>query len=257
MKHFYKYTLLAASLFALSNVYADEKSDADKTNEETVKASFKKHMPEVTIDSVKPSEVSGLQEVISGGNIFYSSNDGKYVIQGYLIDLAARKNITDEKLAAMRLEAAKVGVDKLKNLGEDNMIIFKPKETKHTVTVFTDIDCGYCRKLHSEMDSYLAEGITVQYLFFPRAGKGSESYDKAISVWCATDRNKALTAAKAGEKLDKKTCKNPVDDHIALAEIFGIQGTPLIVTEQGNILPGYLPAKKLAEELVKETLTKK
>ena len=120
------------------------------------------------------------------------------------------------------------------------------------VSVFTDIDCGYCRKLHSEMDQYLAQGITVRYLFFPRAGKGSDSYKKAISVWCATDRNKALTAAKKNEGLEAKSCDNPIDEHMQLGEDFGMSGTPMIVTGKGNVLPGYVPASQLVGILSKE-----
>ena len=134
-------------------------------------------------------------------------------------------------------------------MGVDNMIVFKPKIARYKVSIFTDIDCGYCRKLHSEIDQYLAEGITVQYLFFPRAGKGSDSYNKAVSVWCAKDRNAALTSAKKDQAVDSKTCANPIDRHMQLAEDFGTQGTPMIVSENGNVSPGYVPAKQLAEVL--------
>ena len=132
------------------------------------------------------------------------------------------------------------------------MIVFKPKIGKYKVSIFTDIDCGYCRKLHSEINQYMAEGITIQYLFFPRAGKGSDSYDKAVSVWCAKDRNAALTAAKNNQGVEKKTCANPIDKHMQMAEEFGAQGTPMIVTENGNVSPGYVPAKQLAEILQAE-----
>jgi thiol:disulfide interchange protein DsbC len=186
--------------------------------------------------------MKGVYEAVIEGNIFYVSEDGKYLLQGHLIDIKAKKDLTEEKLAAAHKQD-------LEAIGENNMIIFKAKIKKYQISVFTDIDCGYCRKLHSEMDQYLAEGITVRYLFFPRAGKGSESYNKAISVWCADDRNAALTAAKQGKNPESKQCKNPVDAHMALAEKFGVKGTPMIVTEKGNVLPGYVPAKQLAQAL--------
>ncbi|NOQ35397.1 MAG: thioredoxin fold domain-containing protein [Methylococcaceae bacterium] len=236
MKHIYKYAVLAATMFSLSNVHADDAA---------VKAALKKAMPTVTIDSITPTGISGLQEVVIQGGIFYVSTDGKYLLQGHLIDIEAKKDITEEKLAVSRVKS-------IKDVGEENMIIFKPETSKYKVSIFTDIDCGYCRKLHSEMDQYLAEGITVQYLFFPRAGKGSESYDKAVSVWCADDKNKALTDAKSGTNPDKKTCDNPVDAHMALGEAFDARGTPMIITEKGNVLPGYVPAKQLAQALAKE-----
>lgn len=214
-------------------------------DEEAIKQALAKSMPSVKVSSVKPSEISGLYEVTVGGNIVYASNDGKYLIQGHLIDVAGRKDLTEEKLGGARKQA-------LDKLGQDKMIVFKPKESKYTVSVFTDIDCGYCRKLHSEIDQYMAQGITVQYLFFPRAGKGSDSYHKAISVWCADDRKAALTAAKKGDTPPAKTCTNPIDEHMQLAEDFEVKGTPMIVTEKGNIFPGYLPAKQLAEALADE-----
>ncbi|MDO9423709.1 MAG: DsbC family protein [Methylobacter sp.] len=231
-------TIVALSLLdlTLSVAHADENA---------IRQALAKSMPSITVESVKPSEISGLFEVTVGGNIFYVSGDGKYLIQGHLVDVAARTDLTEEKLSGTRKQA-------IEKLGLDKMIVFKPKVSKYTVSVFTDIDCGYCRKLHSEIDQYMAQGITIQYLFFPRAGKGSDSYSKAVSVWCADDRKAALTAAKKGDKLDAKTCDNPVDQHMQLAEDFEVKGTPMIVTEKGNIFPGYLPAKQLAEALEDE-----
>ena len=229
---------LVFSLAALtfSAVNADEKA---------IKQSLAKSMPEVQVESIKPSDVKGIYEVVIGSNIYYVTDDGKYLFQGRLIDVASRTDLTEKKLAATRL----VALDKI---GENNMIIFKPKIHKYTVTIFTDIDCGYCRKLHSEIDQYMAEGITIRYLFFPRAGKGSESYSKAISVWCSADRNAALTAAKKDQKIEPKTCENPIDAHMRLADQFEVKGTPMIISEKGNIYPGYLPAKELVEALESE-----
>ncbi len=214
-------------------------------DEDTIRQALAKSMPSVKVESVKPSEISGLYEVTVGGNIIYVSGDGKYLLQGHLVDVAARTDLTEEKLSGARKQA-------LEKLGVDKMMVFKPKTNKYTVSIFTDIDCGYCRKLHSEIDQYMAEGIIIQYLFFPRAGKGSDSYHKAVSVWCADDRKVALTAAKKGDTPPAKTCANPVDEHMQLAEAFEVKGTPMIVTEKGNILPGYLPAKQLAEALADE-----
>lgn len=227
-------------LMALATINTQASAD-----DEAIKKTLNAFMPESKVDAIKPSAISGLSEVYVGANIFYVSDDGRYLLQGQMYDALAKKNLTESKLADIR----KIAVDKI---GTANMIIFKPENSKHTVSVFTDIDCGYCRKLHSEIDQYMAEGITVRYLFFPRAGKGSESYKKAISVWCAPDRAKALTAAKKGETLESKTCDNPVDAHMQLGEEFGMSGTPMILTEKGNMLPGYVPPKQLAGILAKE-----
>jgi thiol:disulfide interchange protein DsbC len=230
--------VVALSLFGLtlSSAHADE---------DAIRQALAKSMPSVKVGSIKPSEIKGLYEVAIGGNIVYVSEDGKYLVQGHLVDVAARVDLTEEKLSGVRKQA-------IEKLGLDKMIVFKPKESKYTVSIFTDIDCGYCRKLHSEIDQYMAQGITIQYLFFPRAGKGSDSYNKAVSVWCADDRKAALTAAKKGDTPPAKTCDNPVDEHMQLAEEFEVKGTPMIVTEEGNIFPGYLPAKQLAEALAEE-----
>jgi len=216
-----------------------------QADEDAVKQALTKAMPSVKLESIKPSPINGLYEVTVGGNIIYVSEDGKYLVQGHVVDIAARTDLTEEKLGGARKQA-------LDKLGLDKMIVFKPKESKYTVSIFTDIDCGYCRKLHSEIDQYMAEGITIQYLFFPRAGKGSDSYNKAISVWCADDRKAALTAAKKGDTPPAKTCANPIDEHMQLAEQFEVKGTPMIVTGKGTIFPGYLPAKQLAEALADE-----
>lgn len=214
-------------------------------DEAAVRKALGKFMPSETIERVKQSEINGLYEVVSGSNIFYASEDGKYLIQGQLYDAEAKKNITESKLAGVRKST-------LEKVGEQKMILFKSPTQRHVVTVFTDIDCGYCRKLHSEIDQYLAQGITVRYMFYPRAGKGSDSYSKAVSVWCASDRNKAITAAKKGDLPETKQCDNPVDEHMRVAESFGVNGTPMIVTQTGNILPGYVPAPQLAKALESE-----
>jgi thiol:disulfide interchange protein DsbC len=236
MKKITQITGLLLLISIIPFAYADEAA---------IKKALGQSMPTAKIESIKPSEIKGLYEVVLGSSIYYVSDDGKYLLQGRLVDVANRTDLTEQKLGATRKAS-------LEKMGTDNMIVFKPKIGKYKVYIFTDIDCGYCRKLHSEIDQYLAEGITIQYLFFPRAGKGSDSYDKAVSVWCAKDRNAALTAAKKDQKLEKLTCVNPIDKHMQLATEFDVKGTPMIVTENGNIYPGYLPAKELAQALQSE-----
>lgn len=229
-------SFLGLALLTSNIVYADK---------DVVTKAVNNAMPSVTIDSIQLSEAKGVYEVVVGTSILYVTEDGKYLFQGHLIDLEAKKDLTEGKLAATR----KMAIEKL---GSDQMIHFDAKDSKYKVSIFTDIDCGYCRKLHSEMDQYMAEGISIQYLFYPRAGKGSESYNKAVSVWCAENRNEALTAAKKGAKPKGETCDNPVDEHMQLGVDFEARGTPMIVTEKGNIFPGYIPAKQLAIALATE-----
>lgn len=218
-----------------------------QADEQTIRETLLKVMPNVKPDSITPSPIGGIYEVMIGTQIFYMSGDSKYIIQGSIYDINERKDISEEKIANARVKA-------ISEVSSDQMITFAPKEkeSQHTITVFTDIDCGYCRKLHSEMDQYLANGITINYLFYPRAGKGSESYKKAVSVWCSDNRNESLTKAKKGEPIDEKSCENPVDAHYALGQKLGASGTPMLVTEKGTVLPGYIPADRLAKALVAE-----
>ncbi|MEN8179309.1 MAG: DsbC family protein [Pseudomonadota bacterium] len=189
-------------------------------------------------DSIEPSAVSGLYEVMIGAQVYYVSKDGKYLLTGKLYDIENKVDLTTPKLAKVKIKA-------IEAIGEDNMIIFAPEDYKHTVTVFTDIDCGYCRKLHKEIDQYNKLGIRVRYLMFPRAGIGSPSYDKAVSVWCSDNQQEAMTLSKAGKDIDKKTCENPVKSHYELGQAVGVTGTPALFFDDGELLPGYLPAARL------------
>jgi len=218
---------------------------ADAANK-VIEQALKGALPGVQPDSITPSAMPGLYEVTVGPKVFYVSEDGRYLFQGSMIDIKEREDLTEGKQAEARLNS-------LKKVGLDNMIVFKPESPKHSVYVFTDIDCGYCRKLHSEIDQYLKEGIEVRYLFFPRAGEGSESYKKAVSVWCADKRNEALTKAKRGDAVESRQCDHPVDRHLTLGTQMGAAGTPMIVTGKGSILPGYVPARQLAKILIEES----
>ena len=215
-------------------------TSAAQADAKSVEAALKQTLPTIKPDAITESPIKGVYEVVVGARLFYVSEDGRYLMQGSMVDLKTREDVSEKKLSTARLDA-------LKKVGIDNMIVFKPETTKHVVYIFTDIDCGYCRKLHSEIKNYLKEGIEIRYLFFPRAGEDSDSFDKAVTVWCSRDRNAALTRAKTGENIARKTCKNPVADHLALALAMGAHGTPMIVTEKGTILPGYVPSDELIQ----------
>ncbi|SMG63321.1 Disulfide bond isomerase, DsbC/G-like protein [methanotrophic bacterial endosymbiont of Bathymodiolus sp.] len=240
MKKFIQ-TLLVASLYLSASAYAD----VDKT---ALKKMLMERMPSLVVEesNISPSAIKGLYEVMVGANIYYVSEDGRYLVQGRMFDLIEKKDLTEEKLAV-----AKAAL--INKVSPEEMIVFQAPKQKYVINIFTDIDCGYCRKLHSEIDQYMAEGITVRYLFFPRVGKDSDSYKKAVSVWCADDRNAALTAAKSNKNPpQEKTCDNPVDEHMALGDELGVRGTPMMISPKGTIYPGYMPAKQLAEALSHE-----
>lgn len=200
--------------------------------------------PDATIENIEPSPVTGLYEVTVGMQVIYMTPDGRYLMQGSLFDTKTRTDVTSQALARLRKAA-------LEDVDTDQAITFAPADGKvqHEVTVFTDIDCGYCRRLHSQIQEYNDYGIAVHYLFFPRAGLNSHSYEKAVSVWCADDAQGALTAAKQGAEPEPRTCDNPVASQFELGKDVGVQGTPAIIAADGTMLPGYMPPQKLVERL--------
>jgi thiol:disulfide interchange protein DsbC len=230
--------VLAAALVGAVSFAAS----AAETNDAKVRAAIKSLVPGAAIESVADAVVPGFVEVVVQGQIVYVSQDGRFLLQGSIFDIPTRTDVTEARRSTIRRDA-------LKAVGADQRIAYRPAQTKHTVTVFTDIDCGYCRRLHQQMAEYNKLGIAVEYLFFPRAGIGSESFDKAVSVWCAADRNKALTEAKAGAALDKKECANPVEEGYALARKIGVSGTPAIIANDGSQLGGYVPPDQLLVQL--------
>jgi len=207
-----------------------------------IEKSLKQALPGVEIGEITASPVAGMSEVLVGPSVMYMTNDGKYLFQGNLIDMKTRKNLSEDRRNKVRIAA-------INDLGEDKMIIFPAEKPRHTISVFTDIDCGYCRKLHSEIGKYNDKGITVRYLSFPRTGLNSPSYDKAVSVWCEKDRKQALTNAKTGKVLPKANCDNPVREEYELGNAIGVRGTPAIILEDGEMLPGYVPPDRLAKAL--------
>jgi len=211
-------------------------------NETAVREAMAKVAPGVEINSLKPAAVDGFYEVLVGMQVVYVSADGKYMMQGRLFDIAAGKDLSEPTIAA-----AKANI--VNQIEDKDTIIFEPKNYKSTLTVFTDIDCPYCAKFHSEMDQYMEAGIRIRYLFFPRAGLGSGSYKKALSVWCAEDQQVAMTLSKAGKPVPEKRCENPINDHMSLVNQLGVRGTPAVYTEQGEQLGGYLPAAQVAARL--------
>lgn len=203
-----------------------------------VKAELVRAFPELKSATIKPSPVSGLYEIELDSKIFYTTSDGKYLVMGDLVDLRSQSNLTEDRRATLRTRM-------LDKVGEENMIVIGPDKPQRTLTVFTDVDCGYCAKFHLDVPALNKQGVKVRYLFYPRTGLNSESYRRAVAVWCAKDRVKAIGIAKAGGKLDMKTCANPVESHYRLGERMEVGGTPSIFLDNGKVLPGYIPAPRL------------
>jgi thiol:disulfide interchange protein DsbC len=199
----------------------------------------------VSVDDISASPLEGMYQVMVGSNVAYVTADGRFFIQGEIYDLESLENVTENTRAS-----ARVGL--LGSVDSSEMIVFRPAsgDVKHTVTIFTDIDCGYCRQFHREIEQVNALGIEVHYLFYPRTGPNTESWEKADKVWCANDRNAALTRAKLGGSVPDNQCaETPISAHFTLGQRVGVRGTPAIFAENGELIGGYLPPNALAERL--------
>ncbi len=197
--------------------------------------------PNAKIDTIVESSLPGFYAAVIDGHVLYISADGKYLIQGQVFDIAAHREISDEPLAGVR----KQGIAKIPH---EKRLVFAPPHPKYKVTVFTDVDCPYCRQFHKQIAEYNKFGIEIDYVLFPLSiHPGSDK--KAETVWCSADRNGAYTAAMNGQTLPPKTCKNPVAELSAIAIAMGVNGTPAIVADDGTQLGGYVSPQDLALRL--------
>ncbi|MEL0614537.1 thioredoxin fold domain-containing protein [Marinomonas arenicola] len=206
-----------------------------------VDAAVQQALPQYSIENIELHSGSGLYTVtLKDGPALHVTADGKYFTTGdiYHINGTAVENET-QKAKLAEIEALPVS----------RMIVFKAANEKAHITVFTDVDCAYCRMLHKEVPKLNEMGITVRYLAYPRAGLGSDSYKKMVSIWCSDDPKGWLTKAKEGDAIPENTCVNPVADDYNLGNSIGVRGTPTIVLQDGQLIPGYLPANELAKEL--------
>ena len=242
-----KIPLVAAVLYAAGALAADPvPSPAAAPFKQPDLARLQAALKGAKPESIAPSAIPGLYEVVLGGQVLYLSEDGRFAVQGDLLDLGSRANLTDNRRGELRGQA-------IAAVGESNMVVFAPEgPVKYTVTIFTDIDCGYCRKMHSQIADYNKEGIKIRYLWFPREGIGSEAFDKAVAVSCADNRQEAMTRAKRGEKVESKPCDNPVQAQYELGQKLGVRGTPSMILESGEMLPGYVPPTQLAQMLAED-----
>ena len=204
----------------------------------------------LTVAEVIDTTLPGIALVITDQGLFYASHDGDFFIQGKVYQLGETvTNLADASLSKIRLE----GIGKF----ESEMIVYPAKNEKHVVTVFTDITCGYCRKLHQQMDEYNAKGITVRYLPYPRSGiydssgELSQGFQDLRSIWCSENPNEALTKAKAGSTVAHRVCDKKLEDQFNFARQVGINSTPAIIFENGMMIPGYQEPAKLSEMLDK------
>ncbi|HET8898295.1 MAG TPA: DsbC family protein [Rhodanobacteraceae bacterium] len=237
---FGKKFLLALALGGLASVASA--GTVDPAAAKAVTTAIHKLIPGATIDAIDASPLPGVYTVVASGQVAYVSADGKYLLHGSLYDIDRKIDLTSARMDGIRKAA-------LAKVPEAKRLEFAPENPKYRVTVFTDIDCGYCRKLHSHMDEYNKAGIAVDYLFFPRTGLNTPSYDKAVSVWCAKDRKTAFTEAKLGKQPAASKCANPVADEFALGQQLGVDGTPTIIASDGSVIGGYLTPAQMLQRL--------
>ena len=229
-------TLLITSALLINTI----SQAAEKDEYADLRTMISKNFPGMEISGFKASGVTDILEFNLGAQVLYVSKDGRFLFQGDIYDLISQENITEKSEQISR-------VAELAKLGDENMLVYKAENQKHFVTVFTDIDCPYCRRLHDEVEQYLEKGISVRYLFLPF--KGKKSLEKSVSVWCSTNPTKAMTNAKKGRRIRNATCDHPIKKHLSVGKEFGIRGTPAIILDNGEMVPGYRPIKDIAKML--------
>lgn len=234
------------AIFLLGVTTSQAQNDNEQSLREklslAIEAAFQNQLE---ILSINPTPLRTIYEVeLNSGEILYSDISGDYLFVGdmYQTSNTGLLNLSEGKRQKKNLE-------KIAAIPEEEMIIFTPAEIKATITVFTDVDCTYCRKLHSELDDLMDKGIQLRYMAYPRGGEDAASFSKMLSVWCSDDRKKSLTRAKNGQNLPARDCESPILAHYELGNELGINGTPALVFPDGQVIPGYIESDRLAAML--------
>lgn len=236
LKLFSVLSVIFLGLLSSSVLQADDAADIVK-----IKAELSKILGSGDVQ-IEKTAADGVYQVLIQGNYAYAYVDGDYALIGDLFNTKEKINL-GEVAASARMSAM------IDSVPTDKMIVYGPEKPKRHITIFTDIDCGYCQKLHREIPQLNAAGVEVRYLAYPRAGLSSKSYDKYVSVWCNKDQQAALTAAKAGKAIDSATCENPISESFNLGREVGVRGTPTMIFDDGTVVPGYVQYKQLIQRL--------
>jgi len=232
---------------AMQPVAADstESADAGAVILESIRSRLLSARPDLPLEVVSKSEFSSLYQVkLLNGQMLYTDKDAEFLMSGKLYKVTSDGFVSTTAHVENEIRMAKIAA-----LDEDQMVIFSPENPKTTITVFTDSDCTYCRKLHRDVPTLNKMGIAVRYLAYPRTGLGSPTHQKMVSAWCADDKMDAMNKIKSGIAIRAKTCKNPVAQQYILGQELGVTGTPAIVLEDGRLIPGYLEPPRMAQAL--------
>ena len=227
-------------LFSSVSLSSEKSSVADSV--EKIRAELVKIIPPAKDSEIIATDAENVFRIDIQGTFAYAYVDGDLVLIGDLLNSKTKENLGD-------LASAEIMASKIANVPVEKMIVYGPKDAKRHITVFTDIDCGYCRKLHREVPELNAAGVQVRYLAFPRAGVDSESYKKYVSVWCNADQQASLTSAKSGGSVANSTCNNPIAENYNLGRDVGVTGTPTIILDDGRVTPGYMPFAALLDRM--------
>ena len=189
---------------------------------------------------VRKTPFEGLYEVVSQADIFYTNKNADFILQGALHDVRQNKNLTEEGKKHVRQEI-------IADIPEERFIDFGDPKARYTMIVMTDVNCGYCRKLHEQRAQYAKLGIKLRYLLTPVLG--ADSFEKAVSVACAKDPQKSLTRAKMGIPIPAVQCDSAINENLALMQWLGVRGTPAILLEDGTLVRGYVEPQKLMQQI--------
>jgi thiol:disulfide interchange protein DsbC len=234
-------TLLAAVLLSVAVPASAEEVSAEL---QKVRDAVTERFHEISPEEIFESPLPGWYTIRKGAIVAYISADGRYLLQGDVIDLQNSSNLSEQSRNDARVQM-------MAAVPNEQLIVFSPDEVEHTVSVFTDIDCTFCRRLHAQIDQYMAQGIEVRYFLYPRNGPKSPSWAKAENVWCANDRNEALTLAKLDKEYPTRTCDaSIVSTHYSIGQDVGLTGTPAIVLSNGTLFSGYMPAPQLKQAII-------
>lgn len=232
--------IIAAAALALASTFAV----ADDAAEQAIRKTLATLQLEVPVESISTSQLNGLYEVkLKGGRVLYASPDGQFVMQGYLFQ------IRDGKPVNLTEKVEREAVAKTINAVPANQMVVFPAvgETKSHITVFTDTTCPYCQKLHAEVPALNRMGIEVRYMAFPRQGLKSAGDEQLQAVWCSKDRKGTLEKMMSGKEITAGKCDNPVNGQFELGQSIGVSGTPAIILQNGQMIPGYQPAPQIAK----------
>ena len=237
------FVLSSLLLLAGQSVVADATPvRSDSATLDNIRSRLLSSQSELPIKRVSPSEFAGLYEVeLTSGQKLYTGKTADFLVSGALYKVTNHGFMNLTELAQNEARKSAIAA-----VDDADMVVFSPKNPKKTITVFTDSDCGYCRKLHRDVPELNKMGIAVRYLAYPRAGVGSATYNNMVSAWCADDKLEAMNKLKSGKNIPTKTCENPIGEQYQLGRQLGVTGTPALVLEDGRLIPGYLVPEKMA-----------